>query len=160
MSNRVVVSNASPLIALEQVAALPVLEQLFGYVHVPPAVVREVAPTIAVLPAWLVRRECANDSPLIGARATLGAGECEAIALALDCHADLVLLDDLAARRFAQSIGLSVIGTLGILLAAKRRDLVPALAPLLDRLDKAGFRVANTLRAQVLELARERITGD
>ena len=111
MNSAPVVSNASPLIALEQIAHLHLLHELFAAVLIPPAVVREIAPTVT-LPTWVNER--ARTQP-IGPqilRASLGPGESEAISLALEVGAQWVLLDERPARRLAQALGLPVIGTL------------------------------------------------
>jgi predicted nucleic acid-binding protein len=86
---------------------------------------------------------------------TLGAGEREAIALAVEVHAQKIILDDLPARRLAASLGLSVIGTVGLILAAKHAGLVPAVAPVLDEMVAAGFRLSQTVVAAVLASAGE-----
>ncbi len=144
-----VVSNASPLIALEQIGQLPLLEQLFGQVFVPPAVAREVAPSVT-LPDWTqVQVLTQAVGPLI-LGASLGAGESEAISLALEINARLVILDDRPARRLAHALRLPVIGTLGILLTAKQRNLLSAVRPCLDALLQRDFRIAPALHEQIL----------
>jgi len=85
---------------------------------------------------------------------TLDPGESEALALAIEVHADAVLIDEAVGRANAAKLGLTAIGVLGILLAAKKRGLVAALAPELDRLQAGlGFRVSDQLRADVLRQA-------
>jgi predicted nucleic acid-binding protein len=151
-----VISNASPLIALEQIDHLELLEKLFGTLLVPPAVVREVTPAVA-LPPWIIQQALTQP---IGPRilgASLGPGESEAISVALETRVRLVILDDRPARRLAQALHLPVIGTLGILLAAKRRQLVPAIGPLLDALLEHEFRIAPRLYETVLRAANEPI---
>ena len=149
-----VVSNASPLIALEQIDHLELLQHLFGTVLVPPAVAYEVAPTVT-LPAWIEQRELAQP---VGPRilgASLGPGESEAIALALETEARLVILDERPARRLAQALHLPTMGTLGILLAAKRRQLLVSIRPHLDTLLQYDFRIASRLYDDVLSAAGE-----
>jgi predicted nucleic acid-binding protein len=89
-----VVSNASPLIALQQIGQLHLLEQLFGTVLVPSAVVHEVRPSVTLL-AWGLQQAI---GPLI-LSSSLGLGESESISLALETKARLVILDDRPARR-------------------------------------------------------------
>jgi predicted nucleic acid-binding protein len=149
-----VVSNSSPLIALERIGQLPLLEQLFGSIWVPPAVVQEVVPGLN-LPAWVVERGLGQPLAPIILGASLGPGESEALALALEANARWVIVDDLPARRLGQALGLPVIGTLGILLASKRRGLLPAVQPSLDALIRAGFHIAPQLYDQVLATAGE-----
>ena len=85
----------------------------------------------------------------------LGPGETEAISLALELRAERVILDDLPARVLAQRLGIPLIGTLGILLAAKRRGLVTAIREPIDTLRAGGFRLATDLYEQVLTKAGE-----
>lgn len=149
-----VVSNASPLIELERIGQIHLLQELFDTVLVPPAVVREVAPSMG-LPAWVEQQHLLQ---AIGPRilsASLDAGESEAISLALESSARLVILDDRPARRLAQAMHLPVIGTVGILLAAKRRSFRPAVRPSLDALLQHNFRISQHLYEQVLVDANE-----
>jgi hypothetical protein len=75
----------------------------------------------------------------------LGAGETAAIALAVRESADLVLLDDLAARLVAAELRLNVIGTLGILLAAYSKGMVKSAHDCALDLERSGFRVSKQL---------------
>jgi len=149
-----VVCNASPLIALEQIGQLQVLNTLFGAVLVPPAVAAEVAPTLA-LPTWIQSRTPAQGIGPLVLGASLGRGESEAITLALEVGARLVVLDDRAARRLAQALRFPVAGTLGILLAGKQRRQIAALKPCLDELLLHDFYIAPSLYSQVLRDAGE-----
>jgi len=76
--------------------------------------------------------------------------------LALEEHAELVLMDELAGRRIATSVGLRIMGTLGVLLLAKRQQLLSEVKPLLDQLLAVGFYADDELVQQVLEAAGER----
>lgn len=122
------VSDASPLIALNLIDELKLLQGLFSEVLIPPAVAREVAPGVT-LPAWVKTR--ALQQPMSGEilRASLGAGESEAISLAQELRAEWLLLDERAARRLAQGLGLPVAGTLGLLNRAKEKGLLKAVRP-------------------------------
>jgi len=148
-----VVSNSSPLIALDRIGQLDLMRALLAEVVVPPAVIHEVFADRDP-PAWL--RVIAPAVTLDDtASPTLGRGEREAIALAVETRARRIILDDLPARRLAASLGLPVIGTAGLVLAAKNTGLVPAVAPLLDQLVAAGFRLSPTVIAAVLAAAGE-----
>ena len=148
-----VVSDASPLIALQEIGQLGLLEAIFGTVLIPTAVARE-AQTVERL-SWMVERT--PTSPLAPAvvQAGLGPGETESICLALELSADRVLLDDLPARSLAHRLNIPLIGTLGILLAAKRRGLIPTIHEPIDTLRRGGFRVANDLYEDLLRRAGE-----
>jgi uncharacterized protein len=122
-----VVSDASPLIALQQIDELKLLQGLFGEVIIPPAVAREVASLS--LPPWAKTRSL--QQPMAGEilHASLGAGESEAISLAQEIHANWLLLDERPGRRLAQALGLRVAGTLGLLNRAKEKGLLAAVRP-------------------------------
>jgi predicted nucleic acid-binding protein len=154
MSTKTIVSNSSPLIGLEQIGLLNLFEKLFASTVVPPAVVRETAPTVN-LPGWITIQPLNQPiSPQI-LQASLGAGETEAISLALEIKPDLIVLDDRSARRLAQSLNLKVIGILGVLLDAKKKAHLTEVRSNLDNLINFGFRVSPQIYNQVLVKAGE-----
>jgi len=73
----------------------------------------------------------------------------------LELGEGLVLLDDAAARTAANDLQLSTTGTLGILLLAKERGLIVAVAPVLEELERRGFRITDAVRSRVLQIAGE-----
>ena len=133
-----VVADASPLIAFHQIGQLPLLEALFTTLLVPPAVAKEIAPTVPSQP-WILERSLTQPIAPAVQSARLGAGETEAISLALELHAARLLVDEKPARGLAKALGLHVIGALGVLLAAKRTGLIPAVRPHLDALLAKNF---------------------
>ncbi|HSB61623.1 MAG TPA: DUF3368 domain-containing protein, partial [Vicinamibacteria bacterium] len=96
-----VVADASVLIALVQISQLPLLESLFAEIVIPPAVAREVAPSLPEPPTWIRIQKPALPLDARVAASSLDAGETEAIALALELGAAWIILDDLPARRLA-----------------------------------------------------------
>ena len=149
------VSNSSPLIALAQIDQLDLLRRLFGAVLVPPAVVAEVAPTLRALPSWIEIHALTGAAPADLNRRGLGPGEREALALSLEMKPSLVILDDLPARRIANALGLPLIGTLGVLLAAKEAGLVESIRPHLDKLAAHRFFVSDDVYRDLLKAAGE-----
>ena len=149
------VSDASPLIALAAIDRLELLPALFGAVVIPPAVLAEIAPSIPVPAAWMRLQPLAQSQPTRIATSGLGAGEREALSLGLELRAERVILDDNAARQLARQSGLPVVGTLGVLLAAKRNGLLERVRPALDDLRAARFFMAPRLYNSVLQIAQE-----
>ncbi len=139
-----VVSNASPLIALDQIGQLALLELLFQQILVPSAVVSETTPPLA-LPTWIIEKPLSKPLDPRTLATGLGSGEREAMALALELNAAWIVLDDRAARNFAQKLGIPVIGTLGVLLAGKRHGYISAVLPHLDTLKAKGFFISQEL---------------
>ena len=86
---------------------------------------------------------------------TLGRGEREVLALALEIPDALVLMDDGQARRMDRLLGPTMTGTVGILARATREGLLPQLAPMLDHLAALGFRLSAEARATALRLVGE-----
>ncbi len=85
-------------------------------------------------------------------RLALEQGEAEAIALANELRADVVLLDELDARRVAKQLGLSVLGTVGVLIWAKRTGKLSNLRQALDDLQNTGkFRLSQMLYQKALQ---------
>jgi predicted nucleic acid-binding protein len=85
----------------------------------------------------------------------LGPGETEVLMLALETSDPIVILDDALARRAAETLRLRLTGTVGLLLDAKRADLIERVTPCLDRLQALRFRLAPQTRAAILRLAGE-----
>jgi len=158
-----VVSDTSPIRALAHLNQLGLLTRLFGQVLVPPAVELELASPPAGLPKVNVRtlpglevRAPQSRQRVLEFMQTLDPGESEALALAIEVHADALLIDEAAGRAAAQEVGLRPIGVLGILLRAKQRNLIPELRPLLDQLQTdIVFFISAALRAEILRLAGE-----
>ena len=155
----VVVCDAGPLIALGRLDRLGLLPALFHDVQVPPAVLAECVLRPELVDAQ--RIQSAVSSGLFHVHEArpvhvngLGAGESAAIGLAIEIGAAL-LADDLAARHYAQGAGLTVIGTLGVLVRAKRKGEVPAIRPLIDQLRASGHRLGPAAVAQALAAAGE-----
>jgi predicted nucleic acid-binding protein len=160
----VVVSDTSPLLNLAAIGEAQLLEKLFGTVVAPIAVANEIE--------RLRRRDPRFASTNIGATTSfasardrdrvtwlslfLDPGEAEAIALALEMKADLLLVDERRATRTARRLSLKTLGLLGVLLLAKRKSHLVQVRPLLQRLeDDAGFWIGHSVRVQFLNAAGE-----
>ena len=154
-----IVSNTGPLIALASIGQFDLLRELFGQVFIPPAVHAEVKDeaSVAALTAadWIAVQAVQDTLAVQLLKEELDAGESEAIILARELSADLILMDERAATRKARTISLRAIGTLGVLLMARDKGLVTSLKPLLDDLRRAGFRMSDALYHQVLHSAGE-----
>jgi hypothetical protein len=155
----IVVSDTSPVLALAAIGQLDILRLLFADVVVPEAVHQELVrknPEFLPLPTWLRFQRASNRGLVNSLVAEIDLAEAEAIALAMELHADLLLIDERLGREVAQRQGLQFIGLVGVLLEAKRSGYVSTVRPLLDDLfSKAGFRISLRLRRRVLELASE-----
>ena len=145
------VVDSTYLIGLERIERLDIVPRLFSQVSAPPAVVEEFGKT----PDWLNVQEVVNRTLCEALRTQLGAGESEVIALSTEMTDVVVVLDDKKARRVAHEMRLKVMGTVGLLLRAKQRDLLPELKAVLDSLESVGFRLSEELLREALRLAKE-----
>ena len=157
----IVVSNAGPLIALARIERLDVLPALYTEIVVPSAVHEEVLGTerkgfsVLKTASWL-RVEAVSDRTAVTLlRERLDAGESETIVLALELEADLLLMDEARGRRIAAARGMTLTGTLGTLLLAKRKRLLERVEPLLADLAAKGFRMSGVLYRHILQEAGE-----
>jgi len=160
------VSNTSPISNLASIGRLELLKSQFSELWIPEAVAEELAAhpdpiaQAAIQTAIRAQRiyiRAPQDSGLLRLlRLQLHRGEAEAIALATDLNADLVLMDEQEGRQLAAKTGLAVTGVLGILLRAKRAGQIPAVKPEMDLLrSKAHFFVSATLEKKILASAGE-----
>jgi predicted nucleic acid-binding protein len=158
---RKVISNTTPILSLLKIGKLELLHTLYGQVVVPEAVYREVMAGndkeyFADLRdfAWLTVETIGS----VTARQLLfdlDDGEAETIVLAQEQAADLVIIDEKSGRRYAEQLGLTLTGTVGVLLKAKERGLIDEVAPLLYELQKRQSWMSDSLIQTALELAGE-----
>lgn len=155
-----VVSDASALINLARIGELDLLRQLYGKLWIPEAVWREVVTGGAGQPgaeeirtaSWIKTKGVANKNLVRALRQDLDAGEAEAIALAMELEADLLLMDERLGRETARHLGLRYVGLIGVLITAKRKGLLNDVKSRLIALrDMAGFWVSDSLYIRVLQ---------
>lgn len=159
----IVVANAGPLIALAQIGHLYLLPSLYNRLFIPSSVSHEVSGSGQDRPgANEVKRadwvQIANVRDAIAVqllRERLDAGESEAIVLALELQADLLLIDEARGRRAAEARGLNATGTVGTIVVAKKRGVISVVTPLLDRLAASGFYMSDALYKTTQSLAGE-----
>ena len=166
-----VVADSSPLVYLARLGHFEVLHVLHQEVFIPPAVWREVGVqgqdfaegrclSRACAEGWVRVLASANAAvPEDEEFADLDVGEREAILLALDLRA-LLVIDERDGRAVATRLGLRLTGTLGLLVEAKHRALIPSLRTVLDRLlIETNFRCAESLLQKALLEAGEAGAG-
>jgi predicted nucleic acid-binding protein len=145
-----IVSDATCLIGLHNIGKIDLLPRIFSKILIPPAVEREFGEAVVIAETL-----APSDRNLVNSLALfLGAGESEAIALALEQNIPIIL-DDKKARMTAESMGLKIVGTVGILLLAKRKQFVPEISPILRELERTGFYISANVKKQALEMAGE-----
>lgn len=162
----IVISDTSAITNLAAIQHLQLLPQLYNQVTIPEAVYRELVDTDLPVPgtlevqtaAWLDVKHVSDRTIVqrLQIEARLDPGESEAIALALELDADLLLIDERRGRAEADRLGVRITGLLGILVEAKQKKLILAVKPLMDALiATSDFRVSSALYNRILEMVDE-----
>lgn len=159
---RKVIVNSTPLIALANANALFVLRKLYGTNFIPQAVYDEFTQKedsacrqIIKEKEWIIVKKVSNDYDRKMYSAKLHLGEVEVMLLAQEENSDVVIIDDNAAKQTAEFLGLPVIGTLGILVHAKRKGIIDNVKNILDEMINNGFYIGQKLYDLVLNRAGE-----
>ncbi len=140
-ASRIVIADASCLIILTKIDSLELLQKLYLDIRTTPDVADEYRET---LPDWIIIDQPEPD-PKIFLDSKLGPGERSAILLALQRTPSLIILDDYRARIAAIQNGLDVIGTLGVLLEAKRVGLILTVKSPLQAILRTNFRISEEI---------------
>ena len=159
---RKVIVNSTPLITLSKINRLELLKELYGEITIPEAVFHEVTAKndgikrkLLESRAWVHVQQISDDSDKRMYKAKLHDGEVEVMILAQEVKADLVIIDDNAARKTAIYLGLPLTGTIGVLLRAKEKGMIPRVMPLVENLEQNGMYVSPQLKAWVRSQAHE-----
>jgi len=160
---RTVVADTGPLIAFGRIEKLDLLPRVLGEVLVPASVAAECVVDMEKPGARAIRDalrarlliRCPDPAPPQTPFPVLDAGESAAIRLALKLSA-AVLIDERTGRTIAAKLGLGVIGSAGVLLAAKKHGLIQSIGPVLDSMAANGYHLSDTLVRAILFRAGER----
>ena len=160
---RKVIVNSTPLIVLCNANLLFILKELYGNITIPQAVFDEVTakPDSACLQIkenldWIFVEKIKDVADRKMYKAKLHAGEVDVMILAQESpQADLVIIDDNAAKKTAKYLGLTVTGTLGVLLKAKKSGINFSVKDAINKLQANGFYIDSKIVKLVLNQAEE-----
>jgi predicted nucleic acid-binding protein len=157
-----VIVNSTPLIVLCGIGRLYILKDMYEEIFIPYAVFREVTAKedsvcvqIRSARSWIRVEEIKDHSEKKMYKAKLHDGEVEVMILAQEQKADLIILDDNAAKKTAKYLGLTVTGTLGVLVKAKRQGIIEEVRPILSEMKQNGFYIGRAVERMVLDQAGE-----
>lgn len=156
-----IISNTTPILSLLKIGKLHLLKELYGNIIVPMAVFQEIErgkekpyyQNLTLLD-WIDIQGIKNHD----ARAyfiDLDEGEAEVLILAKEQNAELVIMDEILGRRYAQQLEFNLTGTIGILLKAKEKGLIKSLKALLTELTEKGTWLSPKLISKAIKLANE-----
>jgi predicted nucleic acid-binding protein len=147
----IIVSDTSCLILFYKIGELDLLKKLFGKLHITETVLKEFNQQI---PDWIEVVELTTDLQK-GLSSYLDKGEATAISLAAEHENSLLIIDEIKGRKAAKEMGISVTGSLGVLIAAKNKGHIQTVKPLIERIQKTNFRISEELIEQVLDKVNE-----
>ncbi len=162
-SESTLIADAGPLIGLARIGALWLVDRVVDHLLVPSAVVEECCGELSRPGAERIRVALGNyrwkvieaeEGAAVAAPPSLGAGEWAVIRIA-QARGLPVLLDDHQARRTARRLGIRMIGTGTLLLIAKKKGAISEIAPFLDQLREASYRMSECLVRELLRRADE-----
>ena len=78
-----------------------------------------------------------------------------AIALALEFKGSILIIDGYKARKFAEQLGLTITGTLGVIIRAKQKGIIDSVLSIVERLKSSGFGISVELENEIKELSKE-----
>ncbi|MCW5906823.1 MAG: DUF3368 domain-containing protein [Chitinophagales bacterium] len=161
----IVVSDTTAISSLYKINHLHLLRDIFGEVIVPVQVYEELKYFEKLNPefnwsksyAWIKPLEVQQSLLYNNLQNVLDEGESAAIALTIQIHADLLLIDEKLGRKIAAENGVRVIGLVGVLELAKKRNLISVIKPVMDELiHTADFRISKKLYEHTLRIANEK----
>ena len=160
---RKVIVDSTPLIVLSNVNKLEVLKMMYGEITIPRAVYKEISAKpdsackkmVEDASDWINVEDIENEMAKLMFKPQLHEGEVEVMILAKEKNADLVIIDDNNARKYAKYLELMVTGTLGVLIKAKQKGYVSEIRPLIDGLSKSGLYLSKSLVEKCLEQVGE-----
>lgn len=159
----IIVVDAGSLIALSRIGCLWILKRKFTEIVIPQAVYDEVVikgakrPNVSEIKksSWIKIQRVKNIKKIALLNQKIHLGESEAIILAKEMKADLIVLDDNQARQIAIAEGLKVAGVLALLLEAKNQGWITSVKKTLNDLEAQGFFISKDLRKEILKKAEE-----
>jgi predicted nucleic acid-binding protein len=151
--NKVIISDASCLIALDEIGQIEILKSAFPQIVTTKEVSAEFGKE---LPTWISIKTLQNSAKRNELELVLDAGEASAIALALENpKQSILIIDEKKGRKIAKQYNLEIIGTQRVLLLAKQNGVIPSVKNLVAELTRKRFRFTNAVVNQILEEANE-----
>ena len=150
--HKIIISDTSCFIILKNINELDIMHKVYGKVITTIEVAIEFG---EALPEW-VNIEAVSDKyrqQLLEMQ--IDKGESSAIALALETPDSIIILDDYKARKIAQQLGIIHTGTIGVIIKAKLKGIIPSIKPLLEKIKKTNFRLSAEIELLALKEAKE-----
>jgi predicted nucleic acid-binding protein len=150
--HRIIISDTSCLIILAKINELDLLQKMYGKIHTTMDIAEEYGDS---LPDWIIIADVKDKTKQKLLELQIDRGESSAIALALENNESTIILDDNKARKVAWQLGLSYTGTIGIIIKAKLKGIIPTIKPILNKIRQTDFRISDELERIAMKEAKE-----
>jgi len=150
--HKTIISDTSCFIVLSKIGELDLLNKVYGQIVTTTEIADEFGDH---LPDWVLVVPVIDKYRQKLLELQIDKGESSAIALALETPDSTIIIDDIKARKIADQLGLAYTGTIGVIIKAKIKGIVPSIKPLLDKIKQTDFRLTVALELQALKEAKE-----
>jgi len=148
----IIISDTSCLIILSKINELEILRKLYDVIYITEDVLKEFGKEI---PKWINIKSPEDKTRQQILEIQLGKGEASSIALGIENKNSTLILDDFKARKIAETLGLNITGTLGVLIKGKQKGYINSIKTLLPKIREANFHVSDELESYVLKESNE-----
>jgi predicted nucleic acid-binding protein len=149
---KTIISDTSCFIILTNIGELELLHKAYGEIITTIEIATEYGET---LPDWVEIKKVTDTHKQQLLELQIDKGESSAIALALEIPESTVILDDYKARKIASRLGINYTGTIGIIIKAKLKGIIPSIKPILEKIKHTDFRLSIEIELQALKEANE-----
>lgn len=150
--HKTIISDTSCFIILSKIEKLDLLKSVYGQIVTTSDIVEEFGEQ---LPDWIIIEHVADKSRQRILELQIDRGESSAIALALETQNCTLILDDFKARKIAQQLGITITGTIGVIVKAKLIGIIPSIKPYIEKIKETNFRISAEIELQALKEAEE-----
>ncbi|MFY7741754.1 MAG: DUF3368 domain-containing protein [Flavobacterium sp.] len=150
--HKTIISDTSCFIILSKIEKLDFLKSVYGQIVTTSDIVEEFGEQ---LPDWIIIEYVADKSRQRILELQIDRGESSAIALALETQNCTLILDDFKARKIAQQLGITITGTIGVIVKAKLNGIIPSIKPYIEKIKETNFRISAEIELQALKEAEE-----
>jgi predicted nucleic acid-binding protein len=150
--HRIVIADTSCLILYSKIQLIHILHSLYSDVIITPEVANEFG---ELTPEWINIQSAKPENIFLFENYNLGIGEITSLALAVELTNSTVILDDDKAKKIAKSYNLDVTGSLGIIVKAKEKNIIPSVRDVLIKIKAINFHLPSSLEKLILKIAEE-----
>jgi len=152
MQSKLIIADTSCFITLSNIEKMDLLRLLYKQIVTTPEIAQEFGES---LPDWVEIIPVSDKSKQNLLEMQVDKGEASAIALALENENSVLILDDNKARKLALNLKLDFTGTIGVIIAAKQKDIISSIKPIIEKIKETNFRISADLELQALIQAKE-----